>query len=405
MSKSLLIRMSLLLALVLLLAAAPAAAQDAPAYIARGPYPVGTMELMLNAESERPLPVTVWYPALNPDGLPEEILYDTGIRAVLPDIPDMMVHFPGRALLDASPDSAGGPYPLVVYSHSATASRFFTAFYQEHLASWGLVVMAAEHSGSAFTDGFVAPPPEVEVMPYALSVALRMADVKAELDYAEVMTAAGGELEGVIDTDRSAVIGWSLGGNTALVAAGARFDFANMTEWCAAESGREEHCRLLEYVSELASAFGIDPSSDGLWASQGDDRVDAIITMAQGWATAFGEEGYANITIPVMTMLGTGDPQFEIRRSYDLVSSAQKALVAFEGAGHTIYGQCPPAFIEGSFPFCFDPMWDIAAAHEAINHLSVAFLLTTLRGDEDARAALAPEAVSFPDVTYEATGL
>ncbi len=73
MSKSLLIRMSLLLALVLLLAAAPAAAQDAPAYIARGPYPVGTMELVLNAESARPLPVTVWYPALNPDGLPEEI--------------------------------------------------------------------------------------------------------------------------------------------------------------------------------------------------------------------------------------------------------------------------------------------------------------------------------------------
>ena len=106
-----------------------------------------------------------------------------------------------------------------------------------------------------------------------------------------------------------------------------------------------------------------------------------------------------------MTMLGTGDPQFEIRRSYDLVSSAQKALVAFEGAGHTIYGQCPPAFIEGSFPFCFDPVWDIAAAHEVIDHLSVAFLLTTLRGDEDARAALAPEAVSFPDVTYEATGL
>lgn len=402
MSKLMMIGISLLLATVLL-AASPTGAQDAPAYIGRGPYPVGTMELVLNPESARPLPVTVWYPALNPDGLPEEILYDTGIRAVLPDIPDMMVHFPGRALLDGMPDTANGPYPLVVYSHSATASRFFTAFYQEHLASWGLVVMAAEHRGSAFADGFVTPL-ETEVKPYALSVALRMADVKTELDHAALMTAEGGELEGVIDTDHSAVIGWSLGGNTALVAAGARFDFADMTAWCAAESGREEHCRLLDFVDDVADTFGISPSTDNLWASQGDERVDAIITMAQGWATAFGEEGYANVTVPVMTMLGTGDPQFEVRRSYEFVSSAQKALVAFEGAGHTIYGQCPPAFIEGGFPFCFDPAWEMEAAHEAINHLSTAFLLATLKGDEEARSALAPDAVAFAEVTYEATG-
>jgi hypothetical protein len=43
-------------------------------------------------------------------------------------------------------------------------------------------------------------------------------------------------------------------------------------------------------------------------------------------------------------------------------------------------------------------------AHDLIDHFTTAFLLTELYGDEDAAAALFPEAVTFPGITYETIG-
>lgn len=402
MFRLLLYRLLLVMLLLSLVSVAPLAAQDAPAYSVRGPYAVGTMEFVLAPDSERPVPLTVWYPALNPDNLPEEIMYDTGLKTALPDIPDMMVMFPGSALAGAQPDAAGGPYPLVIYSHSNITSRFFTAYYQEHLASYGFVVMAPEHVGSAYLDGIVQPPDAIA--PYALGIANRAFDVAATLDHAEVLTAPGGALENMIDLGQVAIAGWSLGGNTALVAAGARFDFDAMAAWCA-EPGREEPCRILDHIEGLADLFGLDSVPEGLWPSFADPRVDALITMASGWTMAFSPEGYAHISMPSLTMMGTGDDPFlTAREPYTEISSGQKALVEFEGAGHTIYGNCPPAFVEGGFPFCFDPEWEMDRAHDLIKHLSVAFLLDVLKGDTEAHAALASDAVVFPGIAYEEVG-
>jgi hypothetical protein len=43
-------------------------------------------------------------------------------------------------------------------------------------------------------------------------------------------------------------------------------------------------------------------------------------------------------------------------------------------------------------------------AHDLINHFVTAFLLAELYDDTDAAAALAPDAVTFPGITYEMTG-
>ncbi|MBL8166376.1 MAG: hypothetical protein JNJ61_30605, partial [Anaerolineae bacterium] len=51
---------------------------DAPPYALHGPYWVGTMELVIETEG-RSLPLTVWYPALNPDGAAESVQYDIAV--------------------------------------------------------------------------------------------------------------------------------------------------------------------------------------------------------------------------------------------------------------------------------------------------------------------------------------
>ncbi len=84
---------------------------DAPPYGVRGPHPVGTMEFVIEPDSERPLPLTVWYPALNPDGAAEEITYVYDNFFSIEGFTE-----PGHAIFGAAADIAGGPYPLVIFS-------------------------------------------------------------------------------------------------------------------------------------------------------------------------------------------------------------------------------------------------------------------------------------------------
>jgi len=53
---------------------------------------------------------------------------------------------------------------------------------------------------------------------------------------------------------------------------------------------------------------------------------------------------------------------------------------------------------------CIDSIWDRDRTNDLTNHFTTAFLLATLKGDADAAAALAPEAVQFPGITYETVG-
>ena len=76
---------------------------DAPPYGQSGPFTVGTREFIMTDE-ERPLNVTVWYPALNPDNVEETTLYNLGL----------FFNVEGHAIRDAEPDTGGAPYPLVV---------------------------------------------------------------------------------------------------------------------------------------------------------------------------------------------------------------------------------------------------------------------------------------------------
>lgn len=89
---------------------------DAPAYGVRGLYPVGFMTFSDEAD-ERPMEGGIWYPAVNPEGIEEAITYDLGLGDILPPLESQ----PGRAILDGLPDTANGPYPLVISSHGMGA--------------------------------------------------------------------------------------------------------------------------------------------------------------------------------------------------------------------------------------------------------------------------------------------
>ena len=369
---------------------------DAPTYALHGPYGVGTREFVVEPDSDRPLPLTVWYPTAR----------DTseGEYSYMPETPPLPIM--GHAFPDAAPSLDDGPYPLVLFSHGAGGMRYAALYLTEHLASYGFVVMAPDHTGDTAVNA------EEEAV-FLRSHVTRPVDITRVIDFAQNATQSGGALENLIDMDHVAVAGHSSGAWTAMLAGGAQRDYRALQAWCAENPDDFWTCaNLLGQEERLAELMGLETVPQGLWPAVGDSRVDAIIPLAPGNATAFGPEGLASITVPALVMIGDQDMFLPYDSfgppTYDAISGEPKALVTFQSGNHMLFANAcsaAPWFIDaGLYWACSDPVWDMDRAHDLINHLTTAFLLDTLKGDKDAAAALAPDAVSFPGIEYQAQG-
>jgi predicted dienelactone hydrolase len=396
---------------------------DAPPYALHGPYWVGTMELVIETEG-RSLPLTVWYPALNPDGAAESVQYDIAVTTDLIPVPAT-----GRAIRDAAVDLQKAPYPLVIFSHGFFMYREQSSFLTEHLASQGFVVFSVDHVGNS------AVSVEWSVDDFARSrfeaLYRRPQDISTEIDFAETATAPGGTLEGLIDVEHVAVVGHSAGGFTALAAGGAMLNRESFAVWCdqmkAMQAPLIQRGKLSPYASDVmtvqadcdstdtkwakvAELAGLAEVPTALWPSWGDSRVDAIASL-DGPISYFGAEGAAGIHIPTLLFFGAASEYMTnlgLDGFWANLDVSQKTSVMMENAHHFVFGDSydryPSAFYANFWPVWSDAVWDMDRAHDLINHFTTAFLLDVLKGDKDAHAALAPDAVSFTGITYEAQG-
>jgi predicted dienelactone hydrolase len=402
----------MMVALILAVLPVHVGAQDdeTPTYGVRGPYPVGTMEFVIEGE-ERPLPLTVWYPAQ--EGVEETTyVHEPEFATVLPTVEQ-----PGHAIPDGTMELSGAPYPLVIYSHGNMWYRHAAAYLAEHLASHGFVVMAADHIGNTLAFNATTGAPFIESIVDAL--ANRPGDIQRQIDYATVLTAEGGALDGMIDTERIAVTGHSYGGYTALAAAGARVDMTPVHDWCDSVAsdpaivgtfGYVFFCNALsESEADLQASLGFDVGIGGLWPAFDVEGVDVVIALAPGALWVSTAESLAEVTIPVMVMAAGQDSTavYELNAGpvYENLPGTNKTLVVFDGAEHFLFAaSCFGYFDQICLECCTDPTWDMEQAHDLINHFATAFLLAELYDDTEAAAALAPEAVTFPGITYETTG-
>lgn len=376
---------------------------DAPAYAQHGPFWVGYRELVIGEGTERPLQAGLWYPALNPQGVKEEISYTITTKIPVEGMP-ATAPIAGHALLGAAIDGTAAPYPLVVYSHGFAANAAWVHSLLEHFVSYGFIVLAPEHREQFDVDWTEMPNSSID----------RPHDIKQVLDDAEQMNAPGGALAGLIDMQQVAVVGHSYGGYTALALAGAQYDLNAFNARCAALPADDPnlfYCNLfMPRASEMAARAGLDPMPTGLWPSFGDPRVTAILPMA-GDAYLFDQAGLAKITVPIMAIGGTADTgtpyTWGSRPTYEYAASAHRTLVTFTGGEHFIVASCDSMPWWAATPFygwvCFDPVWDKDRSIDLVNHFSTAFLLAELKGDADAAAALAPENVALPGIQYETT--
>jgi predicted dienelactone hydrolase len=162
----------------------------------------------------------MWYPALNPSGREEAYTYD--LNGLVTE---------GRALPAAAPNLTDGPYPVIFYSHGLFGARFESTAYLEHLASWGFVVIAADHSGTTFFN--ITSAEDV-----VRSFANRPLEILRLIAHAEALNSEG-DYTGLFDTNRLAITGFSFGGYTALLAGGASIDTRALAAACEGVSVEE----------------------------------------------------------------------------------------------------------------------------------------------------------------------
>ncbi|WP_395846583.1 alpha/beta hydrolase family protein [Cystobacter fuscus] len=178
------------------MASTPASLQG---FGSRGPYGFATRNIVF-VDSSRPTAPNRTFPGAPQRTLPTRIYYP-----VCP--PDTNASPPPD---DRIPVASGGPFPLLAYAHGLTSLGDTARHVTEHLATHGYIIVAPlfpltnrnAPGGPTFEDA--ANQPE---------------DLAFVMRQVAQLTGANADLGGAVDTRRRALLGFSLGGMTTLIAA------------------------------------------------------------------------------------------------------------------------------------------------------------------------------------------
>ena len=345
-----------------LLACLPAAAQqpparpgiDAPALAALGPYSAGlaTQEM---GQAGRKLTVSIWYPA--PAGLGPAVTYHSAL--VGPDGRPAAFTIPGIAVAGAP--ASPGRFPLVILAHGYDNTPEVLAWLAENLATKGYVVAAP-----AFRD-----PPNFDTPSVMFAFAHRPLDVAAIAAEAQHRATAGDAVFAHADPDRTALIGYSMGGYGVVVDAGAPLDpaLAKATGGLMADyvAGAAKAHALL--VSHLKAVVAISPAS----------RLGAL--------AMFAPHGLAAIHVPTFFIAGSQDHVVgydAVHALFDTETNAPRYLLTFREAGHNIALTTVPTEMRARLwdqDWFEDPVWGKARLIGIEAHFITAFLDRTVKGD------------------------
>ncbi len=288
------------LALLPMLAAFAVAAAAPPVFAEPA---VGFQKLSLPATDRyRALEAVVWYPAA-----------ETGGETAL--VGDNRVVVGTAVRIGAPPQS--GRHRLVVLSHGYGGNWTNQQWLAADLAARGYLVAALNHPGS--TSREMAPPG-------AAMLWKRPGDVSHVIDW----LAGDARWSGLVEAERVAVIGHSLGGWTAVALAGGRFEPARLEAACML------HPRMAACGTDLGGTNG--EAAAAAWSLK-DERIAAVVTFDLGLSQGFDPASFGGLTMPVLVVgAGPGDPrmpvELESRHLAGLLPGGASHYVEIGDAGH-----------------------------------------------------------------------
>lgn len=262
---------------------------------------------------------TVWYPA-------QSGAQETALTIGPPGAPLFEV---GTAAADAA--MAKGRWPVLLLSHGNGGSARMMGWFGTAMARAGYVVIAVDHPGN---NG-------VDPMTEAGSILMwnRVDDLAAALGAVQADPALATD----IDTTRLGIAGYSAGGFTALVAAGARPDVQRLLAFCRAHPAdgvcapqAENPTLTLARRIRVAATPELAP-----WvATSGDDRalpgVRAVFLIAPAMVQAFAPEELGKVPSPVSIIVGAADTVAAPATNSEVAAAAlpKARLTTLPAVGH-----------------------------------------------------------------------
>jgi predicted dienelactone hydrolase len=320
---------------------------------------------------DRPLTVEVWYPAF---GIPTNAP-GSSYRVMTRD-GKTWATLRGRAIRGAQPDNERGPFPLVIISHGYPGNRFLLSHLAENLAGKGYVVASIDHTDSTYTDK-AAFGSTLRNRPLDILFVLNsLASVNAKSDHA---------LFHMIDAERTALIGYSMGGYGVVNTVGGGVTANSVSQPWGAPNG------LLR----------IRQSGEPGYLASMDPRIKAAIAFAPwGWnAGLWDAKGLAGVNVPVFFIAGNVDDVSGyspgVRNIFESSSHVTRYLLTFENANHNAGAPIPAPretwaldgqSVRMAQEHYSDPVWDNVRMNNIAQHFVTAFVGLYLRND----ASLAP---------------
>ena len=337
---------------------------------------------------DRTLTLEVWYPATlaagqKPGGEYKVITRDPAVTATLY----------GQAVRDAAPRlrqgsgeagfspggsgvTAPGGYPLVIISHGYPGNRFLMSHIGENLASKGFVAVSIDHTDSTYDDQKA----------FGSTLYNRPFDQLFVLNAVERLNrlGSGSFLTAMVDTSRTGIIGYSMGGYGVVNVIGGGYSAASAR-------GQNAPPNLLLAERGAASA-GYQKSRDA--------RIKAAIAIGP-WGMQGGfwdAEGLAGIRTPVMFVAGSMDDvsgyEKGTRAIYQGAVNADRYLLTFINANHNAAAPYPApvesytAEPQRSFSHYADPVWDTVRMNNIFHHFATAYFGLHLKGETDKQSYL-----------------
>lgn len=197
--------------------------------------------------------------------------------------------------------------PVIIFSHGLFSVNEEMRYLAQHLASHGYIVAVPEHPGSngSYLERFFQPENALTVLFDQVKILQpeeflqRTQDLSFVLDYLENLNRTRNPLQGKIATDNVLVLGYSLGGATALSIAGGTMQLDYLKEWC---PQRETLASNLGLWAQCQAA-GLPQNEYTLR----DERVKGAIALSPVTSLLFGDSGLSSIDIPTLIVAGSAD--------------------------------------------------------------------------------------------------
>ncbi|HEY3951559.1 dienelactone hydrolase [Phenylobacterium sp.] len=290
---------------------------------------------------DKPLAVTIWYPAAAPERPTPLGLYTQSVATGAPVV--------------------GHGHPLIVISHGtggSNADHYDTA---RALAAAGFIVAAPTHTGDTVGD-----------RSRSLRITERPAQLSRVIDY---MTHDWRGRDAV-DAGKVGAFGFSSGGFTVLGAIGGEPDMALAVRHCA-EHPHFFDCALQRQFGAASQTSNPTPPAP----VEHDPRIKAAVAAAPALGFTFAPGGLAKVTVPVQLWRAEWDtvlPQpYYAQVVHDLLPKAEYHVVP--AADHFDFmAPCSAALAKAVPMICADNI-DRAAFHKTFNAAVVRFFEKTLR--------------------------